>query len=80
MIRENVQEGIVKDFITKDYVLKFGHPLCVPQVVELKDEIMKEALHSLYSTSDSTKMHEDLRYSFWRDGMKTDITDLCKSV
>ena len=42
MIRENVQGG-VKDFTNKNDVLNFGHQLYVPQVTELKDEIMKEA-------------------------------------
>jgi len=32
MTREKVHEGVAKDFIIENNVLKFGHRLCVPQL------------------------------------------------
>ena len=49
MIQEKIQEGVVIDFIIENDVLKFGHRLCVPQVAELKDEIVREAHNTPYT-------------------------------
>ena len=61
MIRENVQEGVFKDLTVKNDMLKFRHLLCVPQVAEVKDDIMKEAHYTPYiAHPGSTKMYQDL--------------------
>jgi len=73
---KKVQEGELKEFHIEGDVLKLGHRLCVPEVATIKEEIMKEA-HSTHYTAHpgSTKMYQDLRYNFWWDGMKVDISN-----
>ena len=55
-------------------MLKFEHQLCVSEIVEIKEKIMKGAHITLYIAHlGSTKMYQDLRYKFWWDRMKKDI-------
>jgi len=43
-----VREEKLKEFKIEDGILKLGHRVCAPKMVEIKEEIMKEA-HGLYS-------------------------------
>ena len=73
-VMKKVQEGELKEFQIEDDVLRFGRRLCVPDVAEIKEEIMKEAHCTPYTAHPgSTKMYQDLRHNFWWDGMKLDI-------
>ncbi|WMV24389.1 hypothetical protein MTR67_017774 [Solanum verrucosum] len=50
--------------------------LCVPNVGELRQQILTEANNSKYSIHPgATKMYRDLREVFWWNGMKRDIAD-----
>ena len=42
-MRERTQSRELQEFHIKEEVSKLGHRLCVTEVVEIKDEIMKEA-------------------------------------
>jgi len=42
-IMKKVQEGELKEFQIEDDILKFRRRLCVPDVAEIKEEIMQEA-------------------------------------
>ena len=61
-------------------VFWFNGRLCVPNVKELKDLILKEAHDTLYSIHPGgTKMYQDLCEQFWWHGMKREIgSDACK--
>ena len=63
------------DFRILDGVLYFRDRLCVPDVDDLKKEIMSEAHNSKYSMHPgSTKMYHNLRCRFWCYNMKQEIT------
>ena len=52
-------------------VLYYQDQLCVPDVRELKDEILADAHHSRYSIHPgSTKMYQNLRSYYWWNNMK----------
>ena len=56
--------------------MRLGTRLCVPDVDELRKEIMEEAHFSAYSIHPgSTKMYHDLKDTYWWNGMKKDITE-----
>ena len=56
--------------------MRLGTRLCVPDVDELRKEIMKKAHFSAYSIHPgSTKMYHDLKDTYWWNGMKRDIAD-----
>ena len=53
-----------------------GHRLCVPDVIELKKEIMEEAHSSAYAMHPwSTKMYRTLKDHYWWRGMKREIEE-----
>ena len=53
-----------------------GTKRCVPNVDELREEIMEGAHFSAYSIHPgSTKMYHDLKDTYWWNGMKRDITE-----
>ena len=57
-------------------ILCLGTRLCVPNVDELRKEIMREAHFSVYSIHlGSTKMYHDLKDTYWWNGIKRDIAD-----
>ena len=72
-----VQQGQSRDFvIDSEGTLRLGTRLCVPNVEELRKEIMEEAHFSAYSIHPgSTKMYHDLKDTYWWNGMKRDIAD-----
>ena len=55
-------------------VLYYQERLCVPDIQELKDEILADAHHSRYSIHPgSTKMIQNLRSYYWWNNMKKEI-------
>ena len=76
-IRFEVQQGQSRDYmIDSEGTLRLGTRLCVPNVEELRKEIMEEAHFSAYSIHPgSTKMYHDLKDTYWWNGMKRDIAD-----
>ncbi|WMV19470.1 hypothetical protein MTR67_012855 [Solanum verrucosum] len=59
-----------------DDVLHYQGRLCVPNVGELRKQILTEVHNSRYSINPgATKMYCDLREVFWWNGLKRDITD-----
>ena len=62
---KKVQEGELKEFRIEDDVLRFRRRLCVPDVAEIKEEIMQEAHCTPYTAHPgSTKMYQDLCHNF----------------
>ena len=54
-VMKKVQEEELKEFQIEDDVLRFRRRLCVPDVVEIKEEIMQEAHCTPYSSSGEHK-------------------------
>lgn len=61
--------------------------LCVPNVIELKEEILRETHSSGYSVHlGNTKMYQDLRQCFWGSDTKKEVAEfvaqylLCQQV
>ena len=54
--------------------LCFRGRLCVPDLEELKKEVLDEAHRSRYTIHPGgTKMYHDLKRTFWWEGMKRDV-------
>lgn len=72
-----VPDNTNSDFsIGTDGGIRFQQRLVVPDVANLKNEILEEAHRSRYTVHPgSTKMYKDLKRTFWWNGMKYDIAD-----
>jgi hypothetical protein len=87
-VMAQVREGQTQDFQIDDQgTLRFWNRVCVPEQGRLKQQILKEAHESAYSIHPGgTKMYQDLKQTFWWEGMKKDIAyyiaycDLCNKV
>ena len=52
-------------------ILRFSSRIWIPNVTELKKELLQDAYNSTYSIhTGSTKMYQDLKKIFWWPGMK----------
>ena len=71
-IRDLINLGSQSEFyIHEDGSLRFGNWLCVPNDLDLKAEILKEAHNMSYTIHPGgTKMYRDLRKTFWWNNMK----------
>ena len=74
-IRDRLKKTKETEFtIKKDGSLWFRDRLCVPDVKEIKEKILKEAHSSFYTAHPgSTKMYHDLKSTFWWINMKSDV-------
>ena len=87
-IKKKISLGKAPKFTEdEEGVLWFEGRLCVPNVSELKDIILKEAHDTRYSIHPGgTKMYQDLKELFWWHGMKREIAgyvakcDICQRV
>ncbi|XP_050211716.1 uncharacterized protein LOC126661878 [Mercurialis annua] len=67
-------EGSNLDSVVIDDVLKHGTRMCVPNVKDLKQQILEEAHKFMYSVHPiSTKMYHDVKSVNWWSGMKKDL-------
>jgi hypothetical protein len=70
-IKEEKSPGFSKDDAG---VLWYKGRICVPNVKELKDKILREAHGSAYSINlGGNKMYHDLKATYWWYGMKRDV-------
>ncbi|KAL0347899.1 UNVERIFIED_CONTAM: Transposon Tf2-11 polyprotein [Sesamum angustifolium] len=76
-MKTKVQEGKNNQFIIQDDgMLLNGKRVCVPNVEELRTEIMHEAHYAPYAMHPgSTKMYRDLKPYYWWPTMKKDVTE-----
>jgi hypothetical protein len=74
-IKQLLAEGKAKEFCLKeDGLLTHFKQVCVPGIGGLRNEIMSEAHHSLYTIHPGgTKMYRDVKWSYWWNNMKRDI-------
>ena len=62
--------------IDEEGVLRLGTRLCVPDVDDLRKELLEEAHYSAYSVHPgSTKMYHTLKDTYWWNGMKKDVAE-----
>ena len=76
-LKREAESGQLKGFsVQADGTVMMGHKLCVPDVGELKKEIMEEAHSFAYLMHPgSTKMYHTLREHYWWRGMKKDVAE-----
>jgi hypothetical protein len=87
-IKLNIKEGKSPGFTEDEQgVLWYKGWICVPNIKELKEKILREAHESAYSIHPgSNKMYQDLKHTFWWYGMKREVAeyvvvcDTCQSV
>jgi hypothetical protein len=74
-IKHNIKEEKSPVFSEDEQgVLWYKGRICVPNVKELKDEILLEAHESAYSIHPrGNKMYHDLKATYWWCGMKRDV-------
>ena len=74
-IKDEVIQGKRPEFnLTGDGTLRFGARLCVPNIEEIKKEILVEAHCTPYTVHPgATKMYKDVSNVFWWFGLKRDI-------
>ena len=72
-----VQEGKKqKHVVQDDGYLYYEGRICVPNVDDLRKNILEEAHSSSYAMHPgSTKMYQDLKLHYWWPGMKKDIVE-----
>jgi hypothetical protein len=76
-IKRNIKEEKSPGFSEDDEgVLWYKGRICVPNVKELKDKILREAHDSAYSIHPGgNKMYHDLKATYWWYGMKRDVAE-----
>ena len=76
-LRSKIEAGQQSNFTLRgDGTLVLSQRLCVPNVIELKKEIMEEAHSSAYAMHPgSTKMYRTLKDHYWWRGMKREIAE-----
>jgi hypothetical protein len=77
-IKRNIKEEKSPDFLEdEEGMLWYKGRICVPNVKELKDKILREAHESAYSIHPrGHKMYHDLKATYWWYGIKRDVA-LC---
>jgi len=74
-VRERLGSDEAKDFVLGNGgILRFQSRICIPDDVEVKRLILEEGHKSRLSLHPGmTKMYQDLKESFWWQGMKKDV-------
>ena len=77
-----VQQGISTKFeVDEEGVLRLGTQLCVPDMDDLRKELLKEAHYCTYSVHPgSTKMYHTLKDTYWWNGMKKVLVICTRSI
>jgi hypothetical protein len=76
-IKEQIKEDKAPGFSVDDQgTLRYKKCLCVPEIKEIRELILREAHDSAYSIHPgSTKMYHDLKSRYWWYGMKRTIAE-----
>jgi hypothetical protein len=76
-IKRNIKEEKSAGFLEDDEgVLWYKGRICVHNVKELKEKILREAHESAYSIHPGgNKMYHDLKATYWWYGMKRDVAE-----
>ena len=80
-ITEQIRSGDDTPFSIRDGVLMFGTRLCVPDVDNLRREILDAAHNAPYAMHPgTTKVYQTLRQHYWWPRMKRDVAELFLDV
>ena len=81
-LEEKVREGKFTDFHLDDEgVLWISERLCIPNMNNLREEILEEAHFTVYSVHlGATKMYHNIKDHYWWDGLKKDVADYVSSA
>jgi hypothetical protein len=73
--KDLIFEGRVPEFTEDEQgTIWFKDRICVPEIISLRETILKEAHDSEYSIHPgSTKMYQDLKQKYWWYGLKGDV-------
>jgi hypothetical protein len=76
-IKEQIKEDKALGFSINDQgTLWYKKHICVPEIKEIRESILRESHNSAYSIHPgSTKMYHDLKSRYWRYGMKRAIAE-----
>ena len=75
-IMEQVQQGADTPFSIQVDTLMIGNRMCVPDVCDLRREILDKTHNAPYAMHPgTTKMYNTLRQNYWWPGMKKDVAD-----
>jgi hypothetical protein len=76
-IKCNIKEEKSPGFLEDDQgVLCYKGRICVSNIKELKDKILRESHESAYSIHPGgNKMYHDLKVTYWWYGMKRDVAE-----
>jgi hypothetical protein len=76
-IKHNIKEEKFPGFLEDDHsVLWYKERICVPNVKELKDNILREAHESAYSIHPGgNKMYHDLKATYWWYVIQRDLAE-----
>jgi hypothetical protein len=76
-IKEQIKEDKAPEFsVDEQEMLWYKKHLCVPEVKEIRELILREAHDSAYSIHPgSTKMYHDLKTKYWWYGMKRVVAE-----
>ena len=76
-IKQQIKDGKASGFTEDDQgSLWYKGRICVPDIKEIRETILREAHDSAYSIHPgSTKMYQDLKLSYWWYGMKRDVAE-----
>ena len=67
--------------LSPDGVIVFKDRLCVPEIRDLREEILAEAHNSPYTVHPGkTKMYKDLKMHYWWPGMKNDVVNMLNNA
>jgi len=74
-VRGQLGSEEARDFaLSDDGILRFRDRVCIPDDAEVKRLILEEGHKSRLSLHPSmTKMYQDLKETFWWQGMKKDV-------
>jgi hypothetical protein len=74
-IKDMITEGRGPDFMEDEQgTIWFKNRICVPEIVSLRETILKEAHDLAYSIHPgSTKMYQDLKQKYYWYGLKRDV-------
>jgi hypothetical protein len=76
-IKEQIKEDKAPGFSIDDQgTLWYKKHICIPEIKEIRESILREAYDSAYSIHPgSTKMYHDLKSRYWWYGMKRAIAE-----
>ena len=79
-IKKKVREGTDRRFKVHQGILRLNGRLCVPDVADIRQQILYEAHFAPYNVHPgATKMYHDIKATNWWSGLKKDVAKFIAS-